>query len=278
MTHSKPPSELDQIQSFFAAQLRKRRALPKDAALTEQARAIVKASGRLSPVERLEIYREQFWLRHTASLVEDFPGLSGVLGQAAWERLVEGYLDEHPPQSFTLRDLGLRLPEYVARRSSLEHYELCCDMARLEVGYLEIFDAADPPPLDPKALADIREEAWEHARIVLHPALRALKVGYPVAELRKRLFHARTSGEHVPLPAPEPHCLILFRRELTLFHEPLSAGAHALLVALTERVPLVPACERAQAEIPEEAASIAENVGVWFQSWAARGFITSVEV
>jgi hypothetical protein len=271
-------SELDQIQTFFAEQLRKRRALPNDAALTERARAVVSTTGRLSAVERLEIYREQFWLRHTASLVEDFPGVSGILGQAAWQPLVEGYLEAHPPHSYTLRDLGLRFPEYVAAERSLDHHALCCDMARLELAYLEIFDAADAPPLNASALAGIPEDAWERARITLHPALRLLRVGYPVAELRKQLFRAQTSGESVPIPAPGAECLLLFRHDLSMFHESLDAGAYALLQALARGVPLVPACELAQAEMPEEAASIAENVGAWFESWAARGFIAGVEV
>jgi hypothetical protein len=272
------PSELDQIQLFFAEQLRKRRSLPKDAALSEQARSVVSAAGRLSPVERLEIYREQFWLRHTSSLVEDFPGLSGILGQAAWQPLVEGYLDAHPPQSYTLRDLGLRFPAYVATQHALEHYALCCDMARLELAYLEIFDAADSAPLNAAALAAIPEEAWPQARIELSPALRLLKVDHPVAALRKQLFFAQKSGETVAIPAPERQHLLLFRHDLAMFHEQLEPAAYALLEALTRRVPLVPACEQAQAENPEEAARIAENVGAWFQSWAARGFIASVEV
>jgi hypothetical protein len=281
VTRSEPasePSELDQIQTFFAAQLRKRRALPKDATLTAQACAFVSASGRLSPVERLEIYREQFWLRHTASLVEDFPGLSGILGQEAWQALIDGYLEAHPPESYTLRDLGLHLPRYVEAQPTLAHHALCLDMARLELAYLELFDAADAAPLNATALVDIPEAAWEHARIELQPALRLLQVGYPVASLRKQLFLAQTSGESVPIPAPAPFHLLLFRRDLSMYHEELTAGAFALLGALTRRVPLAAACAQAQAEIPEEAAGIAQNVGAWFQSWAARGFITSVEV
>jgi len=153
------PNELDRILLFFAEQLGKRRALPKDAALSERARGVVCASGRLSPVERLEIYREQFWLRHTASLVEDFPGLSGILGQGPWQTLIEGYLDAYPPRSFTLRDLGLDLPEYVAAQHWLPEHALCRDMARLELAYLEIFDAPDAVPLDAARLAEIPEEA-----------------------------------------------------------------------------------------------------------------------
>jgi hypothetical protein len=271
-------SELDEIQAFFALQLRSRRALTKDAAVSNQAERIVKASGRLSPVERLEIYREQFWLRHTSSLVEDFPGVSGILGQAAWATLIESYLEAHPPSSFTLRDLGLRFPEYIESQSALEHHRLCCDMARLELAYLEIFDAADAPPISPEALAGISDDGWQRVRIAFHPALRLLKTEYPVAPLRRQLIEAQSNAENVLLPARDPHCQLLFRRDLSLFHEPISRGAYALLSALTRRVPLLPACEQAQVEVPSEAASIAESVASWFQSWAARGFIVRVDV
>jgi hypothetical protein len=271
-------NELDEIQAFFAAQLRSRRPLTKDPQVSERARAIVSTTGTLSPVERLEIYREQFWLRHTSSLVEDFPGVSGILGQRAWAALIEGYLEAHRLQSCTLRDLGLGFPEYIASQSTLEHHALCRDMARLELAYLEIFDAADAPPVSPDALARISEDAWPGVRIAFHPALRLLKTDFPVAELRRQLIEARSSAEPLTLPAREARCQLLFRRDLQLFHEPLSEAGYALLDALTRRVPLQAACEQAQAEVPAQAASIAESAASWFQSWAARGFIISVEV
>jgi hypothetical protein len=79
--------------------------------------------------------------------VEDFPGLSGILGQRAWAGLIEGYLAAYPPRSFTLRDLGL--PHYIATQTTLAEHRRCCDMARLEVRYIEIFDAGDAMSIAP---------------------------------------------------------------------------------------------------------------------------------
>ena len=272
-------TDLDELQAFITTQMRSRKTLPNDASLARTAASLIKSGGELSPVERLEIYREQFWLRHTASLGEDFPGVSGILGQASWRRLIEDYLDAHPPTSFTLRDLGLQLPEYIAGRLELEPElrMLCTDMARLERGYIEIFDAADALPISPGAIAAVPEHAWARARLVTHPALRLLSLNYPVAELRRQLIEAKNDAG--PRPQREPHCLLLFRdsqRDLQMFHERLSAGAHALLAALMNSRSLLAACEQAQAEVPGESSIIAENVGPWFESWAARGFITAV--
>lgn len=267
-------SELDEIQAFIAGELRRKRALPTDPHTTARAHSIIASTGRLSPVERLEIYREQYWLRHTSSLIEDYPGLSSLLGQAAWEPLVEAYLDAHPPTSFSLRDLGLALPELVETRSNLPHHALCCDMARLERAYLEVFDAPDVPPLDPAQLSKIPEHAWPEARIELHPAARVLAVSYPVADLRRAL----RAGHALVVPARAPGHLLIFRRDLQLFHESLATFEGTLLAALARGEQLVPACEALQAAYPEAAEDIGSRVGAWFHSWAARGLVVGIDV
>jgi hypothetical protein len=116
-----------------------------------------------------------------------FPGLGGILGQTNWERLLEEYLERHPPTSFLLRDLGDRLAGFVEQSDWLPERELCADMARLEWSYVEVFDAADTPPLDPAELAKIPEHAWEHAQVELAPAIQLLAVGHPVADLRRQI-------------------------------------------------------------------------------------------
>lgn len=264
---------LSELQTWMAELLRRRRALPKDSALAQMARRHVAGNDRLSPVEQLEIYRRQFWLRHTSSLIEDFPGVGGIVGQDDWERLIEEYLDHHPSQSHSLRDLGNRLAEHIEGAEWLPHRDLCADMARLEWSYIEVFDAADSAPLDPAELGGIPEAAWERARLVLAPALRLLPLRYPVAELRRRL---RAGSEPVSLPEPQAQWLVVYRLERELYDRRLSRGAFALLGALGEGTPLVAACERAMAEVPEEAADIEARLGDWFRLWAELGWIVAV--
>jgi len=72
-------SELQRLQRWVVEHLQSRRGLPQSEAVSREARGRLTGNDRLSPVEQLEIYREQFWLRHTASLVEDFPGIGGIL-------------------------------------------------------------------------------------------------------------------------------------------------------------------------------------------------------
>jgi hypothetical protein len=272
-------SELSDLQEWMAGLLRRRTGLPKDAAMVEAAARHVAGSARVSPVEQLEIYREQFWLRHTASLLEDFPGLSGILGQEDWERLSESYLAEVTPTAWSLRDLGKDLPGHVERAAWLPHHELCVDMARLEWAYVELFDAAGAPPLDAAKLAAIPEEAWATARIVLAPAVALLRVAYPVGELRRKLRESTATGTAVPIPERDPAALVLYRgADLRLYDTRVSDAAFAVLGELSRGVPLVPACERAASHVPDAAEEIEERTGEWFLDWGRRGWVVDVEI
>ncbi len=268
-------SGVAELQAELAELLQRRRAIDTDPTVREQSARIATGNDRLSPAEQLEIYREQFWLRHTSSLVEDFEGLGGVLGQADWERLIEDYLAAHPPRSYNLRDLGERLPAFVEQSSWLPNHTLCVDMARVEWAYIEVFDAADAAPLEPAKLAAVPESAWESARLLLNPALRLVAVGYPVAALRRAI----REKEQVRLPEPEPQPLVIYRdTSRNLRHQSVSRGAFALLSALSRGVALVPACQSAMDEVPAEAAAIEAELTSWFSDWAARAWVVGIEL
>ena len=271
-------SELAQLQRWVAEHLQGRRALPQSEAVSREARYRLTGNDRSSPVEQLEIYREQFWLRHTASLVEDFPGVGGILGQEAWEKLVESYLEAHAPRGWTLRELGRRFPEHVASQHGLSHHALCSDMARLEWCFIELFDAADRPGLDFAKLAALAPGSLETGQIVLNPALALLEVRYAVADLRQRLLAARTTpGAAVGIPEPEEQRLVLYRAaDRRLYHRPVGPEAFALLSALQRGLSLVAACEHALEQAPAHAERLQRNVGTWFQQWAKRGWIVDV--
>jgi hypothetical protein len=146
-------------------------------------------------------------------------------------------------------------------------------MARLEWAYVEVFDAADTPPLDPAELANIPEHAWEQARIDLAPALRLLAVGHPVADLRRRI---RAGHDPISPPAPEPRKLVIYRQARELYDAVVSAGAFSLLSALQAGTPLGAACAHAVTDVPKEAAEIEASVGTWFRRWAELGWIGRV--
>lgn len=263
----------ERLEDLMVRLIRRRRALPKDPELVALAERYFTGNARLSPVEQLEIYREQFWLRHTAALLEDFPGVSAILGQRAWERLCEEYLVAHPPSTFSLRDVGAALPAFVANEASwLEHQRLVNDMARLEWAYVEVFDAPGASaPLGPEKLA----VDWDHARIVLSPALRLLRTSYPVPALRRRLID-HESANPIELPEPEPAFLLVHRPRLEILVEPLSEAEFALLSELADHGRLSAALEEAGRVSHLDSESLSSRLSSWFKDWVERSLIVDV--
>ncbi len=77
------------------------------------AESFIAPNSRLTAFERLEIYNRQYWFRVLGALAEDFAALSAVIGARAFEKLSIAYLTAHPSRSFTLRNLGSKLPEWL---------------------------------------------------------------------------------------------------------------------------------------------------------------------
>ncbi len=76
---------------------------------------IIKPNDRLTSFERLEIYNRQYWFRVLSAFAEDFPGLRAVLGGRRFDAMAQAYLIDCPSQSFTLRNLGSRLVNWLQK-------------------------------------------------------------------------------------------------------------------------------------------------------------------
>src|SRR6201981_3686990 len=94
---------------------RMRPTAPDGRSLRKVATDIIKPNDRLTSLERLEIYNRQYWFRVIDSMYEDFAGLRAVVGQRSFDRLVRAYVSECPSQTFTLRNLGSQLEDWLRR-------------------------------------------------------------------------------------------------------------------------------------------------------------------
>ena len=86
---------------------------PDGRAMTDVAASFIAPNSRLTAFERLEIYNRQYWLRVLGALAEDFPAVRAVVGAKRFEALSVAYLSAHPSRSFTLRNLGSKLVEWL---------------------------------------------------------------------------------------------------------------------------------------------------------------------
>jgi hypothetical protein len=265
--------------AFLGPAFRKLDPIMDDAALALACAAHVTGNSRLTPAEQVDIYRRQYWLRHVDALTEDYPGVRYLIGEEAFEAFLRAYLVAHPPRHPSLRDLGCDLVAFGASYAfPAALAAVTQEMLAYEHAFIDLFDGAEPPPLNPQKLTAIPEEAWERARLVLHPLLVRLRVRFPVHHLRLAAS-ADGRAELAAPPIEAPAHLVLFRDDHRIRYEELDGTAFALLAALAQGEALGPACEHVAATLDAEAAEqLGAQVGPWFQEWTARRWIVDVTV
>ena len=145
------------------------------------AASYISPNNRLSSFERLEIYNRQYWFRLISAVSEDFPTLSALLGQHRFDSLLLAYLNENPSTSWTLRDLGAKLPRFLEAHAEFagRRHRLAVDVARLEWAYVDAFDRKHRTPLATEEAQRIGPES----KLSLQPHLQLLELSYPVDSL-----------------------------------------------------------------------------------------------
>lgn len=267
---------LADLQRYVAGAIRRTSSLCHDAKVTEEVDRMVAAGPRgMTPAERLDVYREQFWLRHLANLAEDFPTLSWALdGASAFDELAIAYLTSTPPKTWDLQRLGDGMPEYVATERPWRDDPLLADAARIDWAYVQAFDAPDAAPVDLRVLAATPEDAWPLARIGFHPSLRALSLQYPAAASRR----AVALGEAALRPAPASTIVAVWRDAACCVRDTeLDPAEFQLLTAVAMSRPLGEACESLVRALGyKDAAPLEAKVTAWFQEWTTRGWVTTI--
>lgn len=274
-----PPEELVRVQAFLQAAFRNDALLTDHGPLGARIAEHITGNDRLTPAEQAELYREQFFLRHVDSLIEDHPGLVFYLGDDQFSVFARSYLAAHPPKTPSLRDLGADIASFAASSASMpEHLrELATDMARYELCVIDLFDCTDAPPRDTARLAALPEEAWLTKSLVFTPILRLFEFRHRVPELRRAIKQGELTDREPPPAAPVYYGI--FRTDEGIVYEHLSAEAYALLLLLQGGEPLGSACEKLSQSIPEErVAQVEAEVGTWFQQWASWGWILDVKM
>ena len=247
----------------------------------------IKPNDRLTSIERLEIYSRSYWFRVLDSLYEDFPGLRAVLGPRAFDRLSRGYLAECPSRSFTLRNLGSRLEEWLDRNPQYagRRHALALDMVRLEWAHIEAFDGASEKVLGPEDLLEL----GPGFRASLQPYVRLLALQHPVDNLRIQVNRASDDrgarsntalqqkhhgvNGRVSRSKPEQIFLAVHRLNYTVYYRRLAAEEYRLLTALRDGLPIWKAIQHGfenSAVSDERQQSMLE---AWFAAWTELGWL-----
>ena len=244
----------------------------------KEAVRLIKPNDRLSASERLAIYRRSYWARLLDSLAEDFPGVTAIAGRRRFRRLAVQYLRDCPSRSFTLRDLGAQLPDWLQRHPEIlgAHQDLAVDMARLEWAHIVAFDGAQSPLLDPEHLL----EPGPGMRIGLQPYLTLLELAYPVDEVRVALQSdaGQQPARRKAARLANPVFVAVHRSERTVYYRRLEPEEFHLLQALRRGRAISSAVRFAFCHSRHAPADSPRLLETWFAAWARLGWLTVTSI
>jgi hypothetical protein len=210
------------------------------------AASYISPNDRLSSFERLEIYNRQYWFRLISAVSEDFPALNALLGPKRFDPLILAYLNENPSTSWTLRDLGAKLPDFLEAHPEFtgrHRHRLAVDVARLEWAYVDAFDRKHRTPLTTEEAQAIGPES----KLSLQPHLQLLELSHPVdslvltvkkhapdTEIVSSAANRRESQTRLKLPAmrQERVWLAVHRFEDSVYYRRINRETFLLLSAL----------------------------------------------
>jgi hypothetical protein len=231
--------------------------------------AMVRGDTRLAAAQRLDIYANMYFFRIRDVLRDDHPKLVALIGDDAFHNLATDFLAAHPPEHFSLRNAGRKLPRFLDGHALIEPFPFIADLARLERQRLEVFDAADAELLTMESLRARAPATFAALSLELVPAQARVSARFAVDEA----WQALDEGQPLPSLPPCPTELVVWRAEPMIYHRRLNSDEEALWPLLVAGVSFGVLCERLSERHPhEDVAPIAFQL---LASWVEEGLLTS---
>ena len=235
-------------------------------------------------IERLYVYSNAYKSRLLEVMIGEFPALVHAVGEEVFIDLANGYLEEHPPHSYTLSELSREFPDYLARtrppreteNETPDWADFLIDLARLERIYAEVFDG---PGIERQRLlqaddvSTLSPEQWLNSTLIPAPCLRLARFHFPVHEYVSAVRHQ----QEPPLPTVASTHLVITRRDYVVRRVAVDESEFATLSALIEGETIDSALQRAAVHHIGSSDELAANLHRWFQTWTSAGYFVAVE-
>ena len=216
--------------------------------------SIVRSTTRLSAVERVDIYANMYFYRIRDVLRDEYAKLLSVLGDDAFHNLVTDYLLACRPAHPSLREVGARLPEYLARHPLSEGRSWVGELARLERTRLDLFDGPDCDVLTLDRIRALPTEALPRLMLRAIPCHAVLSNRFALSTVWTSLETGQSPEAHREAPPASPETLLVWRQGFTVYHRVVDDAEAPLLELLRAGPSFDVVCERVLDIVPAEQA------------------------
>jgi hypothetical protein len=238
----------------------------------QQTQPWVRSGGRAHPARQLAVYQHAYPARLMEVLGNDYPALALALGTGGFEQLAHDYIAAHPSQSFTLRDFGGRLADFIATTTTGVEQPWAAELARFEWSLGLAFDAADTPLAGVEHMAAIAPPHWPVLHFSPHPSVQRLDFCWNTPGM----WSALTSEPPQPVSAAvgDTAPWLIWREQLTTRFRSLARDEAAALDCLCRGASFGDAC--AQLAEYHDDDSVPLRAASLLKGWLAQGLISQI--
>jgi hypothetical protein len=199
----------------------------------------INGTRRVPATTRLAIYSQAYRLRLIDALANNFPRLQQLLGEREFALTAQGYIDEHPSRTASIRWYGSALPQQLARAHPERPW--LSELARWEWAITTAFDARDATALLPQSLVGIEPQHWPALVFDFHPSVQHLRMRTNAPVLFKALSQEQPAT--APVMLEREQSWLIWRQALKTQYRSMSEDEAAALDAMRGGATFAATCD-----------------------------------
>jgi hypothetical protein len=216
---------------------------------------VVRSSGQLSAIERVDVYANMYFFRILEVLADEYAKIVTLMGADAFHNLVTDYLLACRPAHPSLREVGARLPDFLATHPLAEDRPWLSELARLERLRLELFDGPDAEALTLDQVRALPPASLPELALRAVPCHAVLHAEYAIAALWRTLEARTDEGPPPGDPPKSAQTILVWRQRLTVFHRVVDPDEVACLPLLGAGASFAAVCAQVSEGTEVEAAA-----------------------
>jgi hypothetical protein len=229
-----------------------------------------------SPREKREtlygVYRHAYGSRLVEAMRHDHELLHAYLGDEMFDEMGHAYVKARPSEHPNLRWFSQGLPEFLKSADPYCNHPVLADLAALEKGLNDAFDAAEGPVLELAAMAGFAPEQWNDLKFRPHPSAARLDLSTNAAAVWIALKNDETPPDAATLE--EPSRILIWRQDTTPMFRELPPEEAMMWDEAASGIPFGVLCEMlATYDDPDGAA--ARGAG-YLHGWITSGTLAAV--
>jgi hypothetical protein len=227
--------------------------------------------GEIDELERLHVYEHAYTARIASVLVHDYPKLARLVGESELRSWTAEYVRAYPPSSFSLREVGAHLAQWILdresalghrgdadresalghrgdadRESALGHRHdalVLAELARLERARTEVFDGPDATPLSREDLATIDPAEFPSLVMRLVPSSRVVTLSTTADDVWDALENEGGRLQTSTRSEGDNRVVLVWRRDLVVIHRTLDLDEARIVPTMIAGTTFGAACD-----------------------------------